>query len=153
MTNSPEYFMRAAMAEARKAAKKDEVPVGAVVVKGGKIIARGHNLRETRRSPLAHAELIAIKKAARKLGGWRLSGCDIYVTLEPCPMCGGAIVNARMDRVFFGASEPKSGAFGGHLNLNDFALNHRPEIIPGVLGEECLLILQNFFGGKRGAKK
>lgn len=153
MTNSPEYFMRAAMAEARKAAKKDEVPVGAVVVKGGKIIARGHNLRETRRSPLAHAELIAIKKAARKLGGWRLSGCDIYVTLEPCPMCGGAIVNARMDRVFFGASEPKSGAFGGHLNLNDFALNHRPEIIPGVLREECLLILQNFFGGKRGAKK
>ena len=112
-----EVYMREALRLAERAAKRDEVPVGAVIVRDGRIIARGYNLRESKRSPLAHAEIVAIGKAAKRLHGWRLSGCTLYVTLEPCPMCAGAIVNARIDEVVFGAYDAKAGAMGTLYNL------------------------------------
>jgi tRNA(adenine34) deaminase len=137
---------------AKKAAKKDEVPVGAVIVRDGRIIAKAHNLRESRRSPLAHAETIAIAKAARRLGGWRLSGCTIYVTLEPCPMCAGAIIGARIDEVVFGAYDPKAGACGSLYNLAEGRLNHTPRVTGGVLADESAAILKAYFRGKRTAQ-
>ena len=145
--------MTAALEMARKAAKRDEVPVGAVIVHNGAVIAKAHNLRETRRSPLAHAEMIAIEKAARKLHGWRLSGCTLYVTLEPCPMCAGAIVNSRIDEVVFGAYDPKAGACGTLYNLAEGRLNHTPKVTGGVLEEESAAILKAYFKGKRSAEK
>ncbi len=144
-----ELFMREALRLAECAARRDEVPVGAVIVKNGKIIARGYNLRETKKSPLAHAEVVAIGKAARRLGGWRLSGCTLYVTLEPCPMCAGAIVNARVDEVVFGAYDPKAGAFGSLYNLAEGRLNHTPHVIGGVLRETCAGMLKQYFANKR----
>ncbi len=141
--------MREALRLAQHAARRDEVPVGAVVVKDGKIIARGYNLREHRRSPLAHAEILAIAKAAKRLGGWRLSGCTLYVTLEPCPMCAGAIVNARVDEVVFGAYDPKAGAMGTLYNLAVGRLNHTPRVTGGVLREECAAVLKEYFSSKR----
>lgn len=145
--------MALALKLARKAVKKDEVPVGAIIVHKGRIIAKACNLRETKRSPLAHAELVAIAKAAGRLGGWRLSGCTLYVTLEPCPMCAGAIVNARIDEVVFGAYDPKAGACGSLYNLLEGRLNHTPRVIGGVLAEESSSILKSYFKGKRETDK
>lgn len=142
--------MRAALREARKAADADEVPVGAVIVHGGRIVGRAHNQRETLNDPTAHAEMIAITQAAEALGRWRLEGATLYVTLEPCLMCAGAIVNARLDRVVFGAPDPKAGACGSLYQVGlDTRLNHRFELVGGVLGEECAAVLQDFFSKKR----
>ena len=144
-----EKFMREALFLAKRAGKRDEVPVGAVIVRDGKIIARGYNLRETKRSPLAHAEIVSIGKAARRLGGWRLTGCTLYVTLEPCPMCAGAIVNARLDGVVFGAYDPKAGALGSLYNLAEGRLNHTPHVTGGVLQGPCSSLLKQYFSNKR----
>nr|WP_207654285.1 tRNA adenosine(34) deaminase TadA [Caloramator fervidus] len=145
-----EYYMRIALKEAEKSLLVDEVPVGAIIVKDGKIIARAHNLRETLKDATAHAEILAINEACRVLGGWRLIDCIMYVTLEPCPMCAGAIVNSRIKTLVFGASDPKSGACGSIYNIvNDERLNHRVEVIGGVLRQECGDILKNFFKNKR----
>lgn len=148
-----ERYMREAIAEARAAAALGEVPVGAVIVRDGEIIARAGNRRESAKLATAHAELLAIEEACRTLGGWRLPRCTLYVTLEPCPMCAGAIVNSRIERVVFGAADPKAGAFSGVLDLNSFPLNHHPEIVPGVLGAECGALLSEFFAIRRANKK
>jgi tRNA(adenine34) deaminase len=147
-----ERFMRAALAEAALARDADEAPVGAVIVRGGEIIARAHNLRESAKSPCAHAELLAIEAAARAVGGWRLAGCTLYVTLEPCPMCAGAIVNARVPRVVYGAKDPKAGALGSVLDLRTYPLNHKPSVTSGVLAGECAALLRDYFTLKRGKK-
>lgn len=150
MDNIHEYYMSMAIEEAKKAYILDEVPVGAVIVRNGNIIAKAHNLRETLKDALAHAEILAIREACRVLNGWRLMGCDIYVTLEPCPMCAGAMVNSRINRVIFGAYDPRAGACGSLYNIaNDVKLNHRVEIVSGVLEDECKAILQDFFKEKR----
>jgi len=143
--------MKEALKEAHKATKKNEVPVGAIVVKEGKIIGRGHNLRESLNDPTAHAEIIAIKRAARKLKNWRLNGCALYVTVEPCIMCAGAILLARLEKVVYGAKDPKSGAVSSLYEvLADQRLNHRvKEIIGGILEEECTTILREFFKSLR----
>lgn len=144
------YFMTRALKQAEVAYKKGEVPVGAVVVKDGKVIARGYNLRETTNDPTAHAELLAMKKASKKLNSWRLSGCTLYVTLEPCPMCSGVIVNSRIDRVVFGAYDQKAGCCTTLYHLcNDERFNHRAEILGGVMKEDCAKILSDFFKEKR----
>jgi tRNA(adenine34) deaminase len=145
-----EEFMRMAIEEAKKAMLLREVPVGAVIVKEGRVIARGHNLRETIKSATAHAEIMAINEACTKLNGWRLFGCEMYVTLEPCPMCAGALVNARIDKIVYGAKDFKRGACGSIYNIaNDKRLNHILEIEGGVLEEECKQLLQDFFREKR----
>lgn len=140
-------FMKYALSLAQKAGEMGEVPVGAVVVKHstGEIVGEGYNRRETEKSPLAHAEIEAIQNASQRLGGWRLVDCDLYVTLEPCPMCTGAIINSRVERVFFGAYDKKSGACGSVVNLFDHPFNHFPEITGGVMEEECGEILSEFF--------
>ncbi len=138
-------FMKEALIEARKAYALGEVPVGAVVVKNGKIIARGHNLRETKQNALSHAEIECINTACKSLGTWRLEGCQMYVTLEPCPMCTGAIINSRIDRVVFGAYDSKSGSMDSVINLCDYPYNHKPEIYGGIMEDECKALLQNFF--------
>ena len=144
-----EIFMSAALSEAQRAAFAGEVPVGAVIVKNGEIISVGRNTKETKGVATGHAEIEAIEAACRALGTWRLSGCILYVTLEPCPMCAGAVVNARVDRVVYGSSDPKAGAMGSVLNFNSYPLNHKPEITSGVLEEECGRILSAFFASKR----
>lgn len=144
-----EFFMRAAIKEAVAAFDEGETPIGCVIVRDGEIIAAAHNKREKEKNALYHAEVLAIDKACRALGGWRLPGCTLYVTLEPCPMCAGAIVSARIERVVFGAKDPKAGAFGSVLNLNSYPLNHKPEIISGVLNRECADMLSQFFIKKR----
>ncbi len=149
MIKNDEFFMRAAIEEAKLAAEIGEVPIGAVVVRNGEIIARAHNERETGKDATRHAEIIAIERACAALGGWRLIGCDLYVTLEPCPMCAGASVNARIVRVVYGASDLRAGAFGSIINLNDYPLNHKPEIVRGVLADECLAPIQAFFKERR----
>ncbi len=143
------YFMNEAIAEAELAAAADEVPVGAVVVRDGKIIARAHNTRESDKNALRHAETAAIDAACRALGGWRLPGCTLYVTMEPCPMCAGAVVNSRIERVVFGAYDRRAGAFGSVLNLKDYPLNHKPELTGGVCEEQCVALLRDFFKKKR----
>ena len=149
-----ETFMRAALKEALDAYEKGEVPVGAVIVDQGRIIGRGHNLRETLNDPTAHAEMLALTAAAEARGEWRLEGCSLYVTLEPCPMCAGAIVNARVKRVIFGASDPKAGACGTLYNLvQDARLNHRAELQSGVLADESGEILKSFFREARAKQK
>ena len=142
-----ERFMREALDLARQAALLGEVPVGAVVVKKstGEVVGRGSNRRETARSPLAHAELEAIAQASERLGGWRLIDCELYVTLEPCAMCSGAIINSRIERVVFGAYDKRFGACGSVITLFDLPFNHRPELIGGVLEEECAGIMSGFF--------
>jgi len=145
--------MKAALKEAQKAASKGEVPIGCVIVKDDKIISRGHNVRETKKNALLHAELIAIDKACKKLGGWRLWECDLYVTLEPCPMCCGAIINSRIKKVVVGAMDPKAGAMGSIVNLPDFPFNHKPETVIGVMAEESQSLLKEFFQNLRKKKK
>lgn len=139
-------FMTEAIAEARKAEILGEVPVGAVIVRNGEIIARGHNLTETRRDPTAHAEMIAIREAAETLGGWRLTGCEMYVTLEPCSMCAGALVWSRMEKLHIGAMDPKAGACGSVLNIvGDTRLNHNVPVESGIMEEECSRLIKDFF--------
>ena len=150
MVHSDEYYMKAALRQANKALAKDEAPVGAIIVKDGRIIAHGYNERETKNDATAHAEITAIKQACRKLSSWRLIGCEIFVTLEPCAMCAGAIVLARLDRVVFGATDPKAGACGSVMNVvHHPALNHFPSLTPGVLAEHCSEILSGFFKNLR----
>jgi tRNA(adenine34) deaminase len=147
-------WMEKALALARKAGSCSEVPIGALVVAKGKIVGRGYNLRETRRRPTAHAELLAIEAAARKLGQWRLAETTLYVTLEPCLMCWGAIVLARIPRVVYGAKDPKAGVCGSVLSLHqEGRFNHRPKVEGGVLAEECGKLLSDFFLGLRRDKK
>ena len=145
-----EVFMRKALAQAEKAAKLGEMPIGAVVVREGKVIARGHNKREKGKNALLHAEIVAIDKACKKLGGWRLPECQLYVTLEPCPMCAGAILNSRIEKVYFGAYDAKSGCAGSKINLLDMNLcNYTTEVVGGVLERECSQIIKSFFGTLR----
>ncbi|MFQ6043180.1 MAG: tRNA adenosine(34) deaminase TadA [Candidatus Poribacteria bacterium] len=147
---SDEDFMREALREAQRAFEEDEVPIGAVIVKGGEILVRAHNLREKLNDPTAHAELIAIRLAAVKLNSWRLLDTTLYVTVEPCPMCAGAIVLARVKRLVFGAIDPKAGAAGTLMNLlDDVRLNHRVEVTGGVLEEESGKLLRAFFLQRR----
>lgn len=149
-----ETFMRYALKEAAKARVKGEVPVGAVIVHEGRIIARGHNKRELARDPAAHAEFLAIRAAAKKLGRWRLSGTTLYVTLEPCLMCMGAIILARIPRLVFGTLDPKAGACGSLYDISEDArLNHRVHVTSGVLAEECQHELKDFFRSLRAGKK
>ena len=138
-------FMQAAIEQAMLAAGEDEVPVGAVVVKDGEIISRGRNRRELGKNALYHAETEAIDLACKALGGWRLMGCTLYVTLEPCPMCAGAIINSRIERVVFGAYDKKAGSCGSVVNLFELPYNHKPELSGGVLEEECAELLSSFF--------
>src|SRR6266403_4267439 len=148
--SSDTYFMGQALRQARKAELQNEVPVGAVIVREGKIIARSWNQVETLKDATAHAEMLAITQAESAVGDWRLNECDLYVTKEPCPMCAGAIVNARMRRVIFGCSDPKTGAAGSMINLLQMPpLNHTCLITTGIRESECRQILQNFFRGKR----
>lgn len=145
VTHNDEDFMRQALCCAEQAGARGEVPVGAVVVKDGEIIARGYNRREAGKNALCHAELEAIDTACRLLGGWRLWQCELYVTLEPCPMCTGAIINARIRRVVFGAYDKKAGSCGSVVNLFELPYNHKPELKGGVLEEECGRLLTDFF--------
>lgn len=153
MQTEQEYYMKAALRLAQKSAEEGEVPVGCVVVCDGKIVGRGRNRRESKKSALSHAEIEAIGKACKKLGGWRLHRCDLYVTLEPCPMCAGAIINARIQTVYFGADDPKAGSCGSLVNLFHVAYNHQPQLVRGVLREECADILTQFFRELRLRRK
>lgn len=149
-----EKFMKAALKEAKKAYDKLEVPVGAVIVKDRKIIARAHNLKETKNDTTKHAEILAIQKASKKLNSWRLIDCEMYVTLEPCSMCAGALINSRIKKVYIGASDPKTGAVGSVFNLlEDYTFNHKVEYEKGVLQDECESILKEFFKKLRKNKK
>ena len=142
--------MKAAIKEAMKAQDIDEVPIGCVIVKDGKIIARGYNKREKEQDATSHAEIKTLQKACKKLKSWRLVGCDIYVTLEPCLMCAGAIIQSRIENVYFGAYDSKGGAFGSSINVLDAKnINHRPNVCGGILEAECSQILKDYFKKKR----
>lgn len=143
------FFMAEALKLARIAAENGDVPVGCVIVRHNEIIAASYNRREEKKCATYHAELSAIEDACRALGGWRLVSCELFVTLEPCPMCAGAIMNARVPRLFIGAPDPKGGAYGGVFNLNSFPVNHKPEVISGILESECSAVLKEFFKNKR----
>jgi tRNA(adenine34) deaminase len=146
LDNVDEKFMNQAYIEALKAYNKEETPVGAVIVREGKVIARGHNERESKEDPTQHAEITAIRKASRKLQSWRLNDCDMYVTLEPCTMCAGAIIQARIRRLYIGAADPKAGAVGSVINvLAVERFNHKVEVVNGILPEKCSEILKKFF--------
>lgn len=146
-------FMKEALKEAQKSYKKEEIPVGAIIVKDGKIIARGHNLKETKTDPTKHAEIIAIQKACKKLQTWRLTGCTMYVTLEPCSMCAGSLIQSRLDKVVIGTMDEKTGACGSVLNLlADYKFNHIVQIETGIMQEKCKTILQQFFKELRAKK-
>lgn len=143
-------FMREAIKEAKKAELIDEVPIGCVIVRDDKVIARGHNVRETKKTPLGHAEIIAIDKASKKLDKWRLEDCDIYVTIEPCIMCAGAIIQSRIRNVYYGAKDLKGGALGSSIDvLEANNINHHPNVISGILEEECSNIISQYFKRKR----
>lgn len=142
-------MMSLAINEAKKAERLGEVPIGAVISQNGQVIATGHNLRETGRHALAHAEIIALHAACKTLGGWRLPNCTLYVTLEPCPMCAGAIINARIARVVFGAYDSKAGSFGSLVDLSKVAYNHAPQLCGGVMETECAALLRDFFRNLR----
>ena len=147
-----EMFMRRALLEAKKAYLKGEVPVGAIIVADGQVVARAHNRKEELQDPTAHAEMLAIREAASRLGSWRLLGTTMYVTLEPCAMCAGALVLARVERLVYGTPDPKAGAAGSVTNLvRHDALNHHLEVTSGVLQEECAALLQQFFADLRGS--
>ena len=147
------FYMKEAIKRAKAAYKDWETPIGAVVVKDGEIIATGRNFREKRKNALCHAEIIAINRACKKLGCWRLNDCDLYVTLEPCAMCAGAIINARIKRVVYGASDSKAGSFGSLVDLSELPYNHKPQIVSGVMEEECSELLSSFFKELRVLKK
>ncbi|WP_273477050.1 tRNA adenosine(34) deaminase TadA [Faecalicoccus acidiformans] len=148
--NSDVYWMKKAIAQAQKAALHDEVPIGCVIVSHDKIVSRAFNQREKKQSSIAHAEILAIEKACKKLGSWRLEDCTLYVTLEPCPMCTGAVIQSRIPRVVFGAYDPKGGCMGSCTNLIEVkGFNHYPVIEGGVLQEECASLLKAFFREKR----
>lgn len=153
MMTEQEKYMKAALRLAKKSAEEGEVPVGCVIVCDGKIVGRGRNRREVKKSALSHAEIEAIGKACKKLGGWRLHRCDLYVTLEPCPMCAGAIINARVKTVYYGADDPKAGSCGSLISLFDVAYNHKPELVRGLLREECAGVLTDFFRELRKKRK
>ncbi len=143
-------WMELALEEARRAEALGEVPIGAVIVRGGEVVGRGYNRREIDGDPLGHAEILAIREAGKQVGGWRLTGCTLYVTLEPCAMCAGALVASRVERLVFGASDPKAGYCGSLGNLvADVRLNHRLEVVDGVLEEECGDVLRQFFARLR----
>ncbi|HEX2937742.1 MAG TPA: nucleoside deaminase [Ruminiclostridium sp.] len=144
-----ESMMRLAIAQAHIALREREVPIGAVICRNGEIISFGHNRREAGKNALFHAEIEAINNACRFLGGWRLEGCELYVTLEPCPMCAGAIINSRIKTVIFGAKDPKAGACGSVLSLFDYRFNHRPGIVGGILEKDCSRLLTDFFSRLR----
>ncbi len=145
-----EYYMRLALREAERALEHDDVPVGAVVVREGEVVGAGHNERELRQDPTAHAEIIALREAARAIGSWRLLDSVLYVTLEPCAMCAGAVVLGRVPRVVFGTADPKAGAAGSVMDvLGEPRLNHRPEVAGGLLAGECAALLTEFFGRRR----
>ncbi len=147
-------YMKAAIKEAQKAYEKLEIPVGAVIVKDGKIIARAHNIKEIKKDTTKHAEIIAIQKASKKLQNWRLNECDMYVTLEPCAMCAGAIINARINKVYIGTLDEKTGACGSVLNLlEDYKFNHQVKVEYGIMQKECENILKRFFKELRKIKK
>lgn len=149
-----EKYMMEAIKEAKKALIKDEVPIGCVIVHDDKIIARGYNLRETKQQSIAHAEIIAIQKACKKIGSWRLENCTLYVTLEPCPMCSGAILQSRIDNVVFGAYDPKGGCIESCMKMYDVkGFNHYPNTIGGIMEDECSKLLKDFFKEKRKKKK
>lgn len=149
-----EEFMKQAIKEAKKAYRKEEVPVGAVIVKDGEIIAKAYNLKESKNDTTCHAEILAIKKASKKLNAWRLSECEMYVTLEPCAMCAGALIQSRIKKVYIGARDYKTGACGSVLNLlEDYTFNHKVECERGILQEQCEKILQDFFKELRKKKK
>ncbi|MBQ4647547.1 MAG: tRNA adenosine(34) deaminase TadA [Clostridia bacterium] len=147
------FYMKEALKRAKAAYKDGETPIGAVIVKDGKIIATGRNLREKRKNALCHGEIIAINRACKKLDSWRLVDCDLYVTLEPCAMCAGAIINARIRRVIYGASDYKAGSFGSLVDLSELPYNHKPQITSGVMEEECAALLSSFFKELRETKK
>lgn len=149
-----EKFMKEALKEAKKAYKKEEVPVGAIIVKNGEIISRAHNLKESKKNTICHAEILAIQKASKKIEAWRLENCEMYVTLEPCSMCTGALIQARIKKVYIGTMDYKTGACGSKLNLlEDYTFNHKVEYETGILKEECEKILQDFFKELRKKKK
>ena len=149
-----EKYMKEALKEAKKAYEKLEVPVGAVIVKDNKIIARAHNLKETKKDTTNHAEILAIQKASKKLEAWRLNDCEMYVTLEPCSMCAGAIINSRIKKIYIGALDNKTGAAGSVLNLfDDYTFNHKVEVEKGIMVEQCETILKDFFKMLRKLKK
>lgn len=150
MEKTPEYYMRLALKEAEKAAAIDEVPVGTVIVQNGKVIARAHNLKEKKMQSTAHAEMLAIQKASRKLNNYYLDDCDLYVTLEPCMMCTGAIVLSRIRTLYYGTADPKGGCTDTLIQVRNIKhLNHHPDVISGVLQPECAEILSSFFREKR----
>ena len=153
MENMNEKFMHEALRQAKKAAAIGETPIGAVIVRDGEIISRGYNRRETKKNALLHAECIAIDRACKKLGGWRLPGCEMYVTLEPCPMCAGAILNSRIEKVYFGAYDIKSGCGGSVMNLFDKNLcNYSLDAVGGIMEEECADLMRVFFKELRKRK-
>ena len=147
--NIDEIFMEEAIKLALVAAERDEVPVGAVCVRNGEIISAAYNTREESKCATHHAEILAIERACAALGGWRLPGVTLYVTMEPCVMCGGAIINSRIERVVYGAKDHRFGAFGSALDINEAGLNHKPEVVGGVLGDRCAEILSSYFKNKR----
>ena len=152
--NEKERFMKIALKEARKAYNKLEVPVGAVIVKDGQVIAKAYNIKETKKDTTKHAEILAIQKASKKIESWRLLDCEMYVTLEPCSMCAGALINSRIKKVYIGTMDYKTGACGSVLNLlEDYKFNHKVEIETGILKEECEGILKDFFKMLRELKK
>ena len=153
MEDRDRYFMRAAAELAELAVKYDDVPVGCVIVRDGSILTGDCNSKEFFRNPVNHAEMNAIGKASEKLGGWRLTRCELYVTLEPCPMCAGAIWAARIPRVVIGAKDPKHGAYGSVLDMNGYNLNHMPDVVFGVMEDECSQLLKDFFAFKRNKKE
>lgn len=149
-----EKYMKLALLQAKKAYDKLEVPVGCIIVKDNKVIARAYNQKETKLDSTMHAEIIAIKKACKKLGTWRLNGCEMYVTLEPCSMCAGAIIQSRIDKLYIGTMDEKTGSCGSVFNLfEDYTFNHRVEVITGIRKDECEKILKDFFKMLRNTKK
>lgn len=153
MTKDDKYYMKKALIRAEAARRRGEVPIGAVIVKDDKIISSGRNMREGRKNALHHAEIIAIDRACKKLGAWRLNDCTLYVTMEPCPMCAGAIVNSRIKRVVFGCYDKKAGAYGSVFDLSEYPLNHKYEVTGGILEHECANILSQFFAELRKRPK
>lgn len=149
-----EKFMKIALAEAKKAFEKEEVPVGAVIIQNGKVIAKAHNLKETKNDTTYHAEILAIQKASKKLKKWRLTDCEMYVTLEPCSMCAGALINCRLKKLYIGTMDTKTGACGSVLNLlEDYKFNHEVKVETGILQEDCEKILKDFFKFLRKKRK